>query len=614
MHCGSQFALISCGCSSEIPSKVSRVQNGRIGILLDFVWYEPLTRGREDIYSAQRARDFHVGWFIHPITYGEYPRTMREIVGDRLPKFTKEERLMVQGSIDFVGINQYTTYYISNPPPQEKPKALSYQQDWHAEFTYEKNGVPIGPKEHSDWLYNVPWGLYKAITYIKERYGNPTVILSENGMDYAGNQTFFDAIDDTKRIAYYRGYLAELRRAIKDGANHMGAMGGVILLLLASAFCALTASAAAANVIVSSDSDASETLSRKSFPEGFVFGTATSAYQVEGMALKDGRGPCIWEPFVKIPGYIANNATADVTADEYHHYKEDVDIMSKLNFDVYRFSISWSRIFPDGTGRVNWKGVTYYNRLINYMLKRGITPYANLYHSDLPLALEKKYNGLLSREVVKDYADYADYCFKKFGDRVKNWMTFNEPRCIAAIGYDGGGCPPGRCSKEVGNCTAGNSGTEPYIVAHNLILSHAAAAQRYRNKYQETQKGRIGIVLDFGWYEPLTSGEADNNASLRACDFHVGWFIHPLVYGNYPSIMQEIVGDRLPRFTEEERLVIKGSMDFVGINHYTSSYVYNQPPQTKQQALSYQQDWHVVTSIMKDGVPIGPRVILGLPY
>ncbi|GAB4846786.1 Beta-glucosidase 44 [Ancistrocladus abbreviatus] len=387
----------------------------------------------------------------------------------------------------------------------------------------------------------------------------------------------------------------------------MGAMGGVILLLLASAFCALTASAAAANVIVSSDSVASEMLSRKSFPEGFVFGTATSAYQVEGMALKDGRGPSIWEPFVKIPGYIANNATADVTADEYHHYKEDVDIMSNLNFDAYRFSISWSRIFPDGTGRVNWEGVAYYNRLINYMLKRGITPYANLYHYDLPLALEKKYNGLLSREVMKDYADYADFCFKMFGDRVKNWITFNEPRCIAAIGYDGGGFPPGRCSKKVGNCTAGNSGTEPYVVAHNLILSHAAAAQRYRNKYQETQKGRIGIVLDFGWYEPLTSGEADNNASLRACDFHVGWFIHPLVYGNYPSIMQEIVGDRLPRFTEEERLVIKGSMDFVGINHYTSSYVYNQPPQTKQQALSYQQDWHVVTTIMKDGVPIGPR-------
>ncbi|KAK7813081.1 beta-glucosidase 44, partial [Quercus suber] len=141
-------------------------------------------------------------------------------------------------------------------------------------------------------------------------------------------------------------------------------------------------------------------LSRDKFPKGFVFGTATSAYQVEGMAHKDGRGPSIWDTFVKIPGIIANNGTADVSVDQYHRYKEDIDIMKKLNFDAYRFSISWSRIFPDGTGNVNHKGVAYYNRLINYLLKRGITPYANLYHYDLPLALEKKYKGLLSDQVV----------------------------------------------------------------------------------------------------------------------------------------------------------------------------------------------------------------------
>ncbi|AQK89883.1 Beta-glucosidase 44 [Zea mays] len=141
-------------------------------------------------------------------------------------------------------------------------------------------------------------------------------------------------------------------------------------------------------------------LSRRSFPKGFVFGTAASAYQVEGMAHKDGRGPSIWDAFIKIPGEIANNATADVTVDEYHRYKEDVNIMKNMGFDAYRFSISWSRIFPNGTGEVNWKGVAYYNRLINYMVKKGITPYANLYHYDLPEALEVRYGGLLSREVV----------------------------------------------------------------------------------------------------------------------------------------------------------------------------------------------------------------------
>ncbi|XP_027357672.1 beta-glucosidase 44-like isoform X3 [Abrus precatorius] len=339
-------------------------------------------------------------------------------------------------------------------------------------------------------------------------------------------------------------------------------------------------------------------LSREAFPKGFIFGTATSAYQVEGMAHKDGRGPSIWDVFIQKPGIVADNGTGEVSVDQYHRYKEDIDLMAKLNFDAYRFSISWSRIFPNGTGKVNWKGVAYYNRLINYLLERGITPYANLYHYDLPLALEERYNGLLSRQVV--------LIFETFGDRVKNWMTFNEPRVVAALGYDNGFFAPGRCSKEYGNCSAGNSGTEPYIVAHNLILSHAAAVQRYREKYQEKQKGRIGILLDFVWYEPLTRSKADNYAAQRARDFHVGWFIHPLVYGEYPRTIQGIVGSRLPKFTDEEVKIVKGSIDFVGINQYTTYYMYD-PHQSKPKVPGYQQDWNAGFAYAKNGVPIGPR-------
>ncbi|XP_054822247.1 beta-glucosidase 44-like isoform X2 [Prosopis cineraria] len=348
-------------------------------------------------------------------------------------------------------------------------------------------------------------------------------------------------------------------------------------------------------------------LSRSNFSNGFVFGTAASAYQVEGMAHGGGRGPSIWDAFIQNnPGIIANNGTAEVAVDQYHRYKEDVDIMGNLFFDAYRFSISWSRIFPNGTGQVNWEGVAYYNRLINHLLKRGVTPYVNLYHYDLPLALELKYQGLLSRSVVKDYADYAEFCFKTFGDRVKNWMTFNEPRVAAALGYDNGFFAPGRCSKAFGDCSAGNSATEPYIVAHNLILMHAAAVQRYRDNYQEKQKGRIGILLDFVWYEPLTRSKADSYAAQRARDFHIGWFIHPIVYGEYPRTMQVIVGNRLPKFTEEEVKIVKGSMDFVGINQYTTYYMYN-PRQPRSQVLGYQQDWSVGFAYAKNGKPIGPR-------
>ncbi|TKW36240.1 hypothetical protein SEVIR_2G427300v4 [Setaria viridis] len=342
-------------------------------------------------------------------------------------------------------------------------------------------------------------------------------------------------------------------------------------------------------------------LSRRAFPAGFVFGTAASAYQVEGMAKQGGRGPSIWDAFIKVPGTIPDNATADVAVDEYHRYKEDVNIMKNMGFDAYRFSISWSRIFPNGTGEVNQEGVDYYNRLIDYMIQQGITPYANLYHYDLPLALHEQYLGWLSPKIVEAFADYAEFCFQMFGDRVKNWFTFNEPRCVAALGYDNGLHAPGRCS---GCAAGGNSTTEPYLVAHHLILSHAAAVKRYRDKYQLYQKGRIGILLDFVWYEPFSDSNADRAAAQRARDFHLGWFLDPIVNGRYPYSMQEIVEDRLPLFSDEESRMVKGSIDYVGINHYTSFYM-KDPGTWNLMPISYQYDWHASFVYERNGVPIG---------
>ncbi|KAK1388192.1 Beta-glucosidase 44 [Heracleum sosnowskyi] len=347
-------------------------------------------------------------------------------------------------------------------------------------------------------------------------------------------------------------------------------------------------------------------LSRESFPQGFFFGTATSAYQVEGAAHIDGRGDSIWDVFVRQSGLEPDNATGEVSADQYHRYIEDIDLMAKLNFDAYRFSISWSRIFPYGTGLINWNGVAYYNRLIDYMLEKGITPFVNLNHYDIPQALQERYNGFLSRKIVKDFADYADFCFQMYGDRVKNWFTFNEPRVVAARGFDDGNFPPQRCTKPYGNCLVGNSGTEPYIVTHNTILCHASAVQRYREKYQKTQEGRIGIVLDFVWYEPLTRGLTDEYAAQRARDFHLGWYLHPMVYGEYPKTMQNVVKDRLPKFSEEEVKMVTGSIDFLGINQYTANYIQHRVVNSSM-PHGYQDDWQVTFVYEKNGAPIGPR-------
>ncbi|KAL6011614.1 Beta-glucosidase 44 [Asimina triloba] len=260
---------------------------------------------------------------------------------------------------------------------------------------------------------------------------------------------------------------------------------------------------------------------------------------------------------------IANNATANVTVDQYHHYKASIS--------------------------------NFYHDLKIFVEITGITPYANLYHYDLPQALEDRYLGLLNRQVVQDYADYAEFCFKTFGDRVKNWFTFNEPRCVAALGYDNGIHAPGRCSKEYGNCDVGDSGTEPYIAAHHIILAHAEVVKRYHEKYQATQKGRIGILLDFVWYEPLTNKTEDLAAAQRARDFHIGWFLHPLVYGEYPKNMQDIVQERLPKFTTEEVELVKGAFDLVGINHYTTFYMY----ENHQKPVKVQD--------YRNGVPIAPK-------
>ncbi|KAJ6793814.1 beta-glucosidase 31-like isoform X1 [Iris pallida] len=308
-------------------------------------------------------------------------------------------------------------------------------------------------------------------------------------------------------------------------------------------------------------------VTRDDFPAGFIFGAGTSAYQAEGAAAEEGRKPSIWDTFTHA-GRIVDNSTADITADQYHKYKEDVKLMHEMGLDAYRFSISWSRLIPDGRGPVNPKGLEYYNNLINELLSYGIEPHVTLHHFDLPQALEDEYEGLLSPRIVEDFTAYADICFREFGDRVKYWITFNEPNIESFLGYSTGMFAPGRCSHPYGNCSKGDSTREPFMYAHNVLLSHASAAALYKEKYQAEQGGRVGITILAVWFEPFTDSPKDVDIANKLKEFHIGWFLDPLAYGTYPAFMKEYLGSRLPSFGEEESKQLRASFDFVGINHY----------------------------------------------
>ncbi|GAB2289080.1 hypothetical protein Dimus_023381 [Dionaea muscipula] len=351
-------------------------------------------------------------------------------------------------------------------------------------------------------------------------------------------------------------------------------------------------------------------LSSKDFPDGFLFGAGSAAYQSEGAWNEDGKGPSIWDNFThQYPEKIADHSNGDVADDFYHRFKDDVKLMKEIGLNSFRFSISWSRILPHGklVGGVNPSGIKFYNDLINELIANGIKPFVTLFHWDTPQALDAEYGSFLSPRIVEDYRDYVEICFKEFGDRVKHWATLNEPNIFALTGYTTGIHAPGRCSTYIGNCTHGNSATEPYIVTHHLLLSHAAAVNLYKHKYQATQNGIIGISLSTTWYVPINHKPASLRAAARAKDFMFGWYMEPITYGHYPKIMRDIVGSRLPNFTEAESEMLKRSFDFVGINYYFSDYAAdgNIVSANNNVNLSYSTDNHVISTTEKDGIPIG---------
>ena len=291
----------------------------------------------------------------------------------------------------------------------------------------------------------------------------------------------------------------------------------------------------------------------------FLWGAATASFQIEGGVNEGGRGPSIWDAYCRIPGRVKDMENGDIACDSYHRYEEDVKLLKELGVDSYRFSIAWTRIQPNGVGEANPEGIAYYNKLIDTLLANGITPFVTLYHWDLPLELQLCHDGWLNASIIDKFVDYAKICFDAFGDRVKHWITFNESWCISVLGYGTGCHAPGRASD-----------IEAYRAAHNLLLAHAKTVKLFRdNKYE----GIIGITNNTEWKEPMTDSAEDIEAADRAVTFDFGWFTDPLVYGDYPEVMKKLVGHKMPKFTEEEKKLLKGSLDFIGLNHYSTKCV-----------------------------------------
>jgi len=289
------------------------------------------------------------------------------------------------------------------------------------------------------------------------------------------------------------------------------------------------------------------------FPDGFLWGGATAAYQIEGAWNEDGKGESVWDRFTHRPYKVQNGDTGDVACDHYHRMPEDVALMKGLGLKTYRFSISWPRVLPEGRGQVNDKGLAFYDHLVDCLLDAGIVPNATLNHWDLPQAIQDE-GGWPNRDTTGWFADYARLMFDRLGDRVRMWATHNEPSVVAFPGYGYGSFAPGIADM-----------SHAYQAAHHLLLSHGKAVQAYR---AGGYGGEIGIVLDPQYYQPASQSEADVAACQRAYEQAVGVFMAPLFHGHYPEMLFDWIGPHAPQMKDGDLQTISQPIDFLGVNYY----------------------------------------------
>jgi beta-glucosidase len=301
------------------------------------------------------------------------------------------------------------------------------------------------------------------------------------------------------------------------------------------------------------------------FPKGFLWGTATASYQIEGAHNEDGKGETIWDRFTHTPGATYQFQNGDIACDHYHRWEEDVNLMASLGLNAYRFSISWARIFPEGKGSIpNAKGLAFYNRLVDALLAKNIMPAVTLYHWDLPQVLEDR-GGWLNPDTSQYFADYAKVMFQNLGDRVNMWITLNEPWVSAFLGYGNAYHAPGK-----------KDAKGAIIAAHNFLLGHGLAVCAYRDAGLQ---GQIGITLNLGPFHPATEKAEDKIATKRNDGFINRWFLDAVLKGQYPQDIWDWYHQKGWTFpiNPEDMQIINSPIDFLGVNYYTRGVIAAEP-------------------------------------
>jgi beta-glucosidase len=289
------------------------------------------------------------------------------------------------------------------------------------------------------------------------------------------------------------------------------------------------------------------------FPRGFVWGAASAAYQIEGACNEDGKGASIWDTFSHTPGKIKTGETGDVACDHYHRFSEDLQLARQMNIKAYRFSLAWSRIFPQGKGAVNERGLDFYDRLVDNMLAQRIEPYITLYHWDLPQALQDQ-GGWANRDTAGYFADYAAAVARRLGDRVTKWITINEPWVATVQGHVKGNHAPGLTDLKTG-----------LTVGHHMLLGHGMAVQAVRSIESEAD---VGIALSLSPPVPETEDPADLDEAEKIWQINNAWFLDPIFSGCYPPIMYELFGEAAVPAKPNDFAIISQKIDFLGVNYY----------------------------------------------